>query len=126
MIVRHRLKVFAVLVALIAATSTAFGHAKMVTSVPVDGSQVAQGRTKLEVRFSKPMRITVVAMTHTETQSRVQPTQALPAKFQKSIEIGVPPMIPGSYTVQWTAVATDGHVMDGIFVFTVTPVAPDE
>lgn len=118
-------KVFAVLFALVAANSAAFGHAKLVSSVPVDGSHVAVGLTQLKLAFSKPMRLTVIKVTHKNTDTHIVESGKLPVEFVKTADIEVPAMTPGPYQVRWTAVAADGHIMTGTINFSVGAASSD-
>jgi len=43
------------------------------------------------------------------------------SRFTKTYDLKVQPLDPGTYRVNWTAVAKDGHVMNGDLSFSVTP-----
>lgn len=105
---------------LIAGTVTAAAHAKMASSVPEDGATVPAGLSEVQLDFSKPMRLTAVHVTRTGDKQEVAAKGKLPASFQKSAKIALDPLPTGAYEVHWSAVADDGHVMDGTFKFTVT------
>lgn len=113
------IKVLYSLFALVAASSDVYAHAKMMTSVPANGSHVAAGLSQLKFTFSKSMRLTVVKVRLEQSQSAISPTEDLPAKFITSATIKIPTLEAGRYSVEWTAVATDGHVVTGTIDFVV-------
>ena len=110
----------AALVALIAlaAPPAALAHAKMTASTPADGSTVAPGVSEIKLTFSKPLRLTVV---HVRDASKhdVALKSALPTAFGPAFKLSTEALAEGSYEVTWTAVAEDGHVMKGVFAFSV-------
>jgi len=121
----HRTK-SAVLAALllIAAPTVAFTHAKMTGSVPKDGATVPAGLSKIELDFSKPLRLTVVRVMRTAEQKEIPLASELPGSFVSSAKLTVGALPAGAYEVSWTAVADDGHVMNGSFMFSVSETQP--
>ena len=116
----HRLKALAVVLMIgFASITSVFAHAKMATTIPADGAYVAAGLSEIELAFTKPMRLTVLKITRSDDGQRVTPSDGLPKTFAKAARIMVPPLTFGAYRVNWTAVANDGHVMSGQFVFTI-------
>lgn len=103
----------------ILAPVTVLAHAKMTTTVPTDGATVAAGLSEVQLSFSKPMRLTVVKIVRGADKQDVPAKGHLPKTFVKSATVGVDPLSAGLYEVSWTAVADDGHVMNGGFKFTV-------
>ena len=52
------------------------------------------------------------------------PVAGIVAQVEKGRELSVhlaEPLIPGTYTVQWTAVTLDGHSVEGSYQFGVSP-----
>lgn len=119
----HQLK-SAVLAALllIAAPTVVFAHAKMNASVPKDGDTVPAGLSEIELGFSKPLRLTVVHVMRTTEQKEIPVTSELPKAFVNTTKLAVGALPAGVYEVSWTAVADDGHVMNGSFKFSVSDV----
>jgi len=101
----------------------AFAHAKLTASVPKDGSTVPAGVTEIELKFSDPLRITVVHVTDA-AQHEIALKGELPKSFAPIVKLNVDALVPGSYKVSWTAVADDGHVMKGSLGFTVKAKEP--
>ena len=110
---------FAVLF-VVAGGGSACAHAKMAASIPEDGATVPAGLTQVQLDFSKPMRVTVVRVTRMGDQASTPLKAELPSTFVMSAKLPLKPLAAGSYEVSWTAVADDGHVMNGVFKFTVT------
>jgi copper resistance protein C len=113
------IKVLYSLLALVAGSSDAYAHAKLMTSVPADGSHVAAGLSQLKFTFSKSMRLTVVKVSLEQSQSAILPIEDLPGNSITSATIKIPALEAGAYSVEWTAVATDGHVMTGTIDFVI-------
>lgn len=103
-----------------AAPALAFAHAKMASSVPQDGASVPAGLAEVQLDFTKPMRLTVVHVTQAKDHKEIPAKSPLPTSFEKSVKIALDPLPAGPYEVSWTAVADDGHVMNGGFKFSVT------
>ncbi len=114
-----RMAIAAVLLAA-AATGSAFAHAKMMASVPKDGATVAAGLSKIEMRFSHRMRLTLVRVHRAAADQQVAIKGALPKTFAEAATVSVDALPAGAYDVSWTAVSEDGHVMKGHFAFTVS------
>ena len=107
-------------VLILAATSVAaFAHAKMASSVPQDGATVPVGLLEVQLDFSKPMRLTVVHVTRAQDRQEIPTKSKLPSSFEKSVKLALDPLSAGAYEVSWSAVADDGHIMNGAFKFSV-------
>ncbi len=100
-------------------TGAAIAHATMTSSLPKDGATVPPALSEIELNFSKPLRLTLVNVVRASDQQQIPTTSALPTSVEKSVKIGIAPLLAGSYKVSWTAVAEDGHVMKGTFGFSV-------
>ena len=120
----NRIKAASLAIALVlAAPAAALAHAKMTASTPADGSTVAAGLSQIELNFSKPLRLSMVHV-RDAAQHEVPLKSELPTPLASAIKINVESLTPGSYQVAWTAVAEDGHVMNGTFAFSVKADAP--
>ncbi|MFV0369220.1 MAG: copper resistance protein CopC [Hyphomicrobiaceae bacterium] len=116
----HRILSALALLTFVLWTSPALAHSKMATSVPSDGASVAKGLSKIDLKFTKPVRLTLVKVTQTETQTDVKSEVLGASGLSKSQEVSVSPLNPGKHTLAWTAIGEDGHVMKGSFSFKVT------
>jgi len=110
---------FALSMCLLMAAGPCFGHAKLTSSVPADNSQVASAPKVLMLTFNEAATLAVLKL--------VSAGKEIPIPLDKSSKPGreftlsLPALAPGSYVVQWSAVAADdGHVTKGSFTFTIT------
>jgi hypothetical protein len=109
----------------VGSAQAALAHAKMTTSVPEDGATVPAGLSEIEMRFSHPMRLTLLRVHRADNDRDVAVETALPLAFADAAKVPVDALTAGAYDVSWTAVSEDGHVMQGSFAFKVTgPAAP--
>jgi methionine-rich copper-binding protein CopC len=107
--------------AALALTGVAFAHAKMTSSVPADGASVPPGLSQIELGFSHPMRLTLVRVHRAGGDADVPLQGALPKAFADDATVSINALTAGAYSVSWTAVSKDGHVMKGSFSFKVAP-----
>ncbi len=102
------------------AVSAAHAHAKMVNTMPADAAEVKSGLSAIAMNFNKPMRLTVVKIVRNANNKPQAMTATLPRTFSKSLDVAVEPLDAGNYDVNWSAISSDGHVMNGKFSFSVT------
>ncbi len=107
-----------VLIAAVILTGPAFGHAKLLSSSPAANAELAVAPTELSLQFSEAAQLAVLKLSAAGV--------AIPLKIDRGataavrISIALPPLAPGIYRVEWTALAADdGHVTKGTFSFTV-------
>lgn len=97
-------------------------HSTLSSIVPADGSTVTAPKT-LTMTFSHELHLVTVKLT-TETADDI----ALPVDHKgapaKTYSLTLPKLSAGTYTVRWTASASDGHVMKGTSSFTVAEAKP--
>jgi methionine-rich copper-binding protein CopC len=93
-------------------------HAKLQSSTPADKAQLGEPPASLTLNFSEAAKLAVLRLT---AAGGVVPVKVdRDAKASTSVVIALPPLKPGTYDVQWTALAQDdGHVTKGSFSFTV-------
>lgn len=106
-------------IVVVAGVAAALAHSAMIASVPKDGAKAPAGLAEISFEFSKPLRLTVVDVVRTDDQKKVGFAGAPPKSFEKSAKLAIEPLSAGAYTVSWTGVAADGHVMKGVFSFSV-------
>lgn len=111
-------KVLATLI-LIISSHQAFAHSEMAKSIPADGAIVQAAVTSLELDFSEPTRLTMVAIEQSETGKTNAILEDLPQMFVDNAKLPIEPLGVGDYVVRWTAVSKDGHVIKGEFAFTI-------
>jgi methionine-rich copper-binding protein CopC len=112
----------ALLLALVAVFMLAWpvlAHADLVSSVPAAGSTVPARLGDLTLTFSEPLGAgsgVVIFAEQFQTVAGVTSTIDGPV-LSAAI---APPLEQGTYTVQWTAVSTDGHPVEGSYQFAVS------
>ncbi len=95
-------------------------HARLKTSNPKEGAVVSQTQmpAAVSLTFSESARITVVSI-----QKDQEPKQKLtaPTTAGEQIDVAVPMLSPGAYTLSWRVASTDdNHIMAGELHFKVT------
>jgi methionine-rich copper-binding protein CopC len=112
---------FTVLVVALAVTlwsAAAFAHARLQSSTPASNAQLAHAPATLELNFSEEAKLAVLKLTTAGTQIPV--TLDRDVQASKKIVVALPALQPGTYEVQWSAIAKDdGHVTKGMFSFVV-------
>jgi methionine-rich copper-binding protein CopC len=107
------------LAALCILSGPVLAHAELLSSQPAAGSTVPAGLAALTLTFSEPLGPgsgLVVFASQFQTVAGVTSTVAGPV-LSAAI---APPLAQGTYTVQWTAVSTDGHPVQGTYQFAVS------
>ncbi|MCA0900098.1 MULTISPECIES: copper resistance CopC family protein [Microbulbifer] len=106
--------VFSLLLGL--ASLQAAAHAKLVESVPADGSMLQQSPAALSLTFNKPVRLVKLILSaeqHGNIDFSFQPARVPSA----ALEFALPKLAVGNYKVEWVAMGADGHKMSGSFQF---------
>jgi copper resistance protein C len=100
------------------AVGSAFGHAKLLSSLPAAGSKVTGSPTSLTLTFNENVRLGVLKLT---TAGHAVPVAIEPNPAPaRAITIMLPPLTAGSYEVQWSALTpSDGHVVKGSYAFVI-------
>jgi methionine-rich copper-binding protein CopC len=95
-----------------------FSHAKLQSSIPASNAQLAHTPPTLTLNFSEEAQLAVLKLT--SSGSSVPVSLDRNAKASSAIVVTLPALKPGTYEVQWSAIAQDdGHVTKGSFSFTV-------
>jgi copper resistance protein C len=98
---------------------TASAHAHLQKASPADGSVVTTSPLRIVLNFSQAARLTAASI-----QKGAEPRQSLkplPAAAARQISVPLPPLTPGSYSVNWRVLSDDGHMMSGTLRFTLAP-----
>jgi methionine-rich copper-binding protein CopC len=106
------------LLALLIAVSPAFGHAKLLNSSPAANARLSAAPQVLTMTFSEEAHL--VALKLMKDDIGVPLAIDRNAKAATGVTVPLPALNPGTYEVQWTAVAADdGHITKGHFSFSV-------
>jgi methionine-rich copper-binding protein CopC len=95
---------------------TANAHAHLQKSSPADNSVITASPSNLVLNFSEAARLTALSIQRDEEPK--QNLKPLPTTAAQQISVPLPPLTPGTYSVNWRVVSDDGHVMAGALHFT--------
>jgi copper resistance protein C len=94
-------------------------HAKLQSSSPAKDAHLTVPPKALTLTFNEAAQLAVLKLTSGGKEIPIPVDKS--AKASQTFTFPLPALAPGSYTVQWTAVAADdGHVTKGSFAFSVT------
>lgn len=109
---------------LLCQTAPGLAHAHLKAAVPAVNGTVPTGPTELELTFSEGIELKFTGVKITGPGKAAVPTGAatLGTTGDTTLVVPVaPPLQPGSYTVAWHALSTDGHKTSGTYSFAVRP-----
>ncbi|MDP9009491.1 MAG: copper resistance protein CopC [Pseudomonadota bacterium] len=93
-------------------------HAKLQNSSPAKDAQLTEPPKTLTLTFNEAAQVAVLKLIGGGKEIPIAVDKN--AKASASFTFPLPVLAPGSYTVQWTAVAADdGHVTKGTFAFAI-------
>jgi methionine-rich copper-binding protein CopC len=100
------------------AAGTCMAHARLQSSSPADNAQLPAAPPTLSLNFSEAAQLATLKLLLEGKEIPIALDKN--AKPGQSFTLTLPTLAPGSYTVQWTAVAADdGHVTKGTFKFSI-------
>jgi methionine-rich copper-binding protein CopC len=106
----------------IALAGQAFAHAHLKNSAPADKAAVASP-SELDLTFTEELTLKFSGITITgPDKTEIKLGDAMLEDGGKVLMVPVSDKLaPGSYTVDWHVLSTDGHKTNGTFSFTVKP-----
>ena len=120
MLLRNSLVTVSVAAMLLA--GPAFGHAKLLRTLPAADAQLPAAPPSLTLTFNENVRLAVLTLTADGKTIPVTVDRNLPPAPQVSVPL--PALTAGKYQVQWSALsAADGHVTKGTFSFVIAGAA---
>ncbi len=110
---------FLTLLLCLIAASTVRAHSELIRAEPGPGARVAAPR-EMRLRFSEMVTEETAVLLFADGFQQVAGVvaQVDPVSLQEVV-VALPPLPPGVYTVQWKAVALDGHELSGSYMFEV-------
>jgi len=103
----------------------ALGHAKLLSTVPAMGEQLAVAPKQITLRFNEAVQIGVLKLTADGKDIPIEldhGAAAAGAAAGGTVTVTLPALAPARYRVQWSALTVDdGHVVKGTFSFAVLP-----
>jgi methionine-rich copper-binding protein CopC len=103
---------------LVLAPATVSAHSELATSDPADGATVEGTPAEIVGTFTEPLA-DGSSLTLRDAAGATLATGAPEGADPVEISFEPPELEPGTYTLEWTAVATDGHVDRGTVTFEV-------
>jgi copper resistance protein C len=109
-------------IASLAFAGQAFAHAHLASSTPADKASIASPG-EIDLTFTEELDLKFSGFTVTgPDKGAVKLGDAMLEGGDKVLMAPVSGRLaPGSYTVDWHVLSTDGHKTEGNFTFTVTP-----
>src|SRR5919202_4021191 len=98
-----------------------YAHAQLLHTEPANGAVMAQPPERVRLFFSEPIERDFFALeVYTQNRVRVDRRDAQIAPDNVTVlEVSLPRLAAGTYTVSWRALSIDGHVVNGTFSFSV-------
>ncbi|MEP7359264.1 MAG: copper resistance CopC family protein, partial [Anaerolineales bacterium] len=109
--------------AALVAFGSAGAHAELLDSVPSAGSTIAVPPSEVRLTFSETLAEGSRLAVHGEQFRAVTDVTTIIAGSQMRGLLSAT-LEPGTYTVEWSAVSADKHLVSGSYPFTVAPPAP--
>jgi methionine-rich copper-binding protein CopC len=102
---------------------TAFAHAHLKASTPADGSMLTVPPTEIDITFSEDVTLKFTGIKVTGPDNAAVTTgDGMLMDNDTTLMVPVTgTLAAGRYTVDWHALAKDGHKTSGSFAFTIKP-----
>lgn len=112
-----------VLATALVASPAALAHAFLDHASPAVGSQVRGAPTTVTLWFTEEIEPTFssVKVLDAHGQEVDRGDKGTDRSDPTALRVGLKPLGPGAYRVEWRAVSVDTHVTTGDFTFTVQP-----
>ncbi len=115
-------QLFAVALVALAIPAVASAHATLVSTTPRFGTELQRGPAQIVLRFDQNVSILPGAVHVFNGAGR---ELAGPAHVEgRHVVARVAPLKLGTYTIRWTAISADSHVVSGVWTFGVRVPAP--
>lgn len=96
----------------------AWAHSMQRDSTPADGSVLDRSPATIEIRFTAPIRVTLLRLLDDAGNARPLERAGASAAVE-SVQVRPEPLPPGRYKVQWRGLSADGHPAQGGLAFEV-------
>jgi methionine-rich copper-binding protein CopC len=106
------------LLATLLGVGPAFGHAKLLETVPVADADLASPPVAVVLKFNEDVRLAVLKVASAGHEVPIKIDRSAPPSI--AVRVSLPPLTSGKYDVVWSVVTVDdGHVVKGSYSFTV-------
>jgi methionine-rich copper-binding protein CopC len=96
----------------------ALGHAKLLSTVPATGEQLAVAPKQMTLEFNEAVQIGVLKLSADGKDIPIALDHGTAGA--STVTVALPALAPATYRVQWSALTVDdGHVVKGTFSFVV-------
>jgi len=99
----------------------AFAHAHLVRATPAEGATVKSPPNEVTLKFNERLEPAFSsAVIRDSTGKQIDKADAHVDKTDRTVvRVSLPPLDPGVYTVEWRAMSSDTHKINGNFTFRV-------
>jgi len=99
----------------------AFAHAHLVRATPTEGGTVKSAPSEVTLKFNEKLESAFSsAVVRDSAGKQVDKADAHVDKADRTVvRVSLPPLDPGVYTVEWKAMSSDTHKINGNFNFRV-------
>jgi methionine-rich copper-binding protein CopC len=99
----------------------AFAHAHLVRATPAEGGTVKSAPNEVTLKFSEKLEPSFGSAVICDSAGKqVDKADAHVDKADRTVvRVSLPPLDPGVYTVEWRAMSSDTHKINGSFKFQV-------
>jgi methionine-rich copper-binding protein CopC len=103
------------------ATAAAFAHAHLVRATPAVGGTIQAAPTEVLLRFSEKLEsVFSQVVVRDSAGKQVDKADTQVDKADRFVmRISLQPLTPGTYKVEWRALSTDTHKVNGNFTFVI-------
>ena len=106
------------LVLFVVGAANAAAHATLESASPKDGESLAMAPKEVRLNFGHEVHLTALKIIGNGAETALPVDRKAPAA--KSFVIAAPVLGPGSYRLEWRALANDGHAMSGHLMFSIS------
>jgi len=100
----------------------AFAHAFLDRASPAVGSEVSGSPPTLSLTYTEPVEPLFSTVQVADANgARVDDGKPTPRDDGRILQVGLKPLSPGVYSVEWHVTSVDTHKTEGHFTFTVKP-----
>ena len=119
----HKLHHLLAVAALVMAPGLAHAHARLRSAEPPVGGTVDRAPTHVEITFSEAVepRFSTIVVTDSSGKQVDRKDLHVPSTDAHHLAVGLGPLSPGEYRVEWHATSVDTHKVKGTYSFTVKP-----
>jgi hypothetical protein len=97
----------------------ASAHAKLLSTAPSAGAELAAAPRVLTLDFNESVKLAVLKLSSAGKEISVPYDSGASASH---VAVPLPALAPGTYQVRWSALTVDdGHVVKGAFLFVIKP-----